>query len=33
MPLFEPRRGLMTAAFAGCAALDAVLLLILVSRS
>jgi hypothetical protein len=33
--LFEPRRGLMTAAFAACAAGDAVLalVLVLVSRS
>jgi hypothetical protein len=33
LPVFEPRRELMTAAFAACAAVDAVLALFLVSRS
>jgi hypothetical protein len=32
IPLFEPRRELMTAAFAACAALDALIALFLVSR-
>jgi hypothetical protein len=33
IPVFAPRRGLMTAAFAACAALDAAIALFLVSRS